>query len=197
MTEKFATKYGETWTQDLGHNIFMRWPLGTKSQSLSNSAFNIFKNSWHLATNISDNFISSSFQPFSNSDCNRAVTSISKKSWTLLFHHSATTEDSQPDTVGFEHGTSGSPLSCVDHLVLNVNSYFDRYKYFWHLARNISTSFTSLSFPPFSNPDCTRVVTSVSKAEPFSQLFSANSTLDDLGHTHPTHPLCNSAMSVI
>ncbi|MPC38994.1 hypothetical protein E2C01_032513 [Portunus trituberculatus] len=52
---------------------------------------------------------------------------------------------------------------------------------FWHLAKSISNNFTSSSFPPLFNPDGTTAISSLSKAELFSQTFAKNSTLDDSG----------------
>ena len=68
---------------------------------------------------------------------------------------------------------------------------------FWHLAKNISSNFTSSSFPPLLSPDGNTAVSSISKAELFSQTFSKNSTLDDSGHIPPTHPPSDSFMPVI
>ncbi|MPC59035.1 hypothetical protein E2C01_053050 [Portunus trituberculatus] len=52
---------------------------------------------------------------------------------------------------------------------------------FWHLAKNISNTFTSSSFPPLFHHAGTTALSSVSKAELFSQTFAKNSTLDDSG----------------
>ena len=68
---------------------------------------------------------------------------------------------------------------------------------FWHLAKNISNNFTSSSFPPLLLPDGTTAVSSVSKAELFSQTFSKNSTLDDSGHIPPTLPASDCLLPVI
>ncbi len=68
---------------------------------------------------------------------------------------------------------------------------------FWHLAINGSSNFTSSSFPPLLNPDGSTAVSSIFKAELFSQTFCNNSTLDDSGHISPTHPPSDSFMPVI
>ena len=59
---------------------------------------------------------------------------------------------------------------------------------FWHLAKNISSNFTSSSFPPMSHPDGSTAVSSISKAELFAQTFAENSTLDDSGLIPPSPP---------
>ncbi|MPC42657.1 hypothetical protein E2C01_036284 [Portunus trituberculatus] len=56
----------------------------------------------------------------------------------------------------------------------NSNSPHD----FWHLAKNNSNNFTSSSFHPLFHPDGTTAISSVSKAELFSQTFTNNSPLD-------------------
>ncbi|MPC99707.1 hypothetical protein E2C01_095137 [Portunus trituberculatus] len=43
---------------------------------------------------------------------------------------------------------------------------------FWLLAKNISSNFTSSSFPPLFHPDGTTAISSVSKAQLFSQAFA-------------------------
>ncbi|MPC09982.1 hypothetical protein E2C01_002608 [Portunus trituberculatus] len=53
------------------------------------------------------------------------------------------------------------------------------------LAKNISKYFTSSSFPPLFHHDDTTAISSVSKAELFSQIFANNSTLDDSGLVPP------------
>ncbi len=68
---------------------------------------------------------------------------------------------------------------------------------FWHLAKKISSNFTSSSFPPLLNPDGSTAVSSISKAELFSQTFSNNYTLDDSGHIPPTYHPTDSFMTVI
>ncbi len=67
----------------------------------------------------------------------------------------------------------------------------------WHLAKNISSNFTSSSFPPLLNPDGSTAVSSISKAERFSQTFCNNSTLDDPGHIPPTYSPSDSFMHII
>ena len=57
---------------------------------------------------------------------------------------------------------------------------------FWHLAKNISNNFTSSSFPPLVQPDGTNAISSISKAELFTQTFVNNSTLDDSGLVPPS-----------
>ncbi len=42
---------------------------------------------------------------------------------------------------------------------------------FWYLAKNISSFFTSSSFPPLLSPDGNTAVSSIPKAELFSNLF--------------------------
>ena len=61
-------------------------------------------------------------------------------------------------------------------------------KDFWHLSKSISHNFASSSFPPLSQPDGNFAVSSISKAELFSQTFAVNSTLDDSGHIPPSPP---------
>ncbi len=68
---------------------------------------------------------------------------------------------------------------------------------FWHLAKNISSNFTSSSFPFLLNPDGSTAVSSISKAELFSHTLCKNSTLDDFGHIPPTYPPSDSFMPVI
>ncbi|MPC79645.1 hypothetical protein E2C01_074181 [Portunus trituberculatus] len=58
----------------------------------------------------------------------------------------------------------------------------------WHLAKNISDNFTSSSLLPLFHPDGTTAISSVSKAELFSQTFAKSSTLDDSGLV-PSSPL--------
>ncbi|MPC22787.1 hypothetical protein E2C01_015813 [Portunus trituberculatus] len=58
----------------------------------------------------------------------------------------------------------------------------------WHLVKNISNNFTSSSFPPLFHPDGTTAISSVSKAELFSQTFAKSSTLDDSGLVPPSPP---------
>ncbi|MPC51801.1 hypothetical protein E2C01_045655 [Portunus trituberculatus] len=64
---------------------------------------------------------------------------------------------------------------------------------FWHLAKNISNNFTSSSFPPLFHP----AITSVSKAELFSQTLAKNSTLDDSGLVPPSPPSSDYSISSI
>ncbi|MPC36368.1 hypothetical protein E2C01_029825 [Portunus trituberculatus] len=46
---------------------------------------------------------------------------------------------------------------------------------FWYLAISICNNFTSSSFPPLCHPDGTTAISSVYKAELFSQTFTNNS----------------------
>ncbi len=70
-------------------------------------------------------------------------------------------------------------------------------KYFWHLAKNISNTFSSSSFNPLLKPDGTTATSSVSEIELFAQIFSANSILDDSGHIPSTYTPSDSFMPVI
>ncbi|MPC11033.1 hypothetical protein E2C01_003686 [Portunus trituberculatus] len=47
---------------------------------------------------------------------------------------------------------------------------------FYHLAKNISSNFTSSSFSPLFHSDGTTAISSVSEAKLFSQIFAKNST---------------------
>ncbi len=67
---------------------------------------------------------------------------------------------------------------------------------FWHHAKNISSNFTS-SLPLLLNPDGSTAISSISKAELFSQIFCNNSTLDDSEHIPRSYPPSNSFMPVI
>ena len=92
-------------------------------------------------------------------------------------------------------------ISALNHakfvLQLAKNTFFNR-KYqnlscsnsprdFWYLAKNISNNLSS-SFPPLLHPDGTAAISSVSKAELFTQTFPDNSTLDDTGLVPPPPP---------
>ncbi|KAK3884497.1 hypothetical protein Pcinc_011235 [Petrolisthes cinctipes] len=68
---------------------------------------------------------------------------------------------------------------------------------FWHLAKNLSSNFTSSSFPPLILPDGNVAISSPDKAELFSQTFAFNSTLDDSGSIPPTPPPSDLLMPVI
>ena len=57
---------------------------------------------------------------------------------------------------------------------------------FWHLAKNLTNNFTSSSFPPLVQPDCTNAISSISKTALFAQTFADNSTLDDSGLVPPS-----------
>ncbi len=60
-----------------------------------------------------------------------------------------------------------SVTNCPIHSYTICNSSRD----FWDIPKNISSKFTSSSFPPLLNPDGSTAVSSVSKAELFSQTF--------------------------
>ncbi len=85
-----------------------------------------------------------------------------------------------------------SPVENVKNLA-NSNSSKD----FWHLAKNISNNFTSFTFPPLCNSNCSTDVTFIFKAELFAHTFSANSTLNDSGHVPLTYSPSGSFMPVI
>ena len=65
---------------------------------------------------------------------------------------------------------------------------------FWHLAKNISSNFTSSSVPPLIFPDGSHAVLSSTKAELFAETFASNSNLDDSGAIPPTFPASDSFM---
>ena len=56
------------------------------------------------------------------------------------------------------------------------------------LPKNISNNFTSSSFRPLVQPDGTIAISSISKAELFTQTFDKNSTLNDSGLVPPSPP---------
>ncbi|MPC50185.1 hypothetical protein E2C01_044007 [Portunus trituberculatus] len=70
-------------------------------------------------------------------------------------------------------------------------------KNFWHKAQNISNNFTSSSFSPLFHPDGTTAISSVFKAELFSQTFANNSILDDYVLVPPSSPPSDYFMSLI
>ncbi len=80
---------------------------------------------------------------------------------------------------------------------MSKSHQFLLFKYFWHLAKNISNNFASSSFSSLLKPDWTAAFTSVSKAELFTRTFPANSTLDDSGHIPPIYAPSESVMPVI
>ena len=59
---------------------------------------------------------------------------------------------------------------------------------FWHLAINISNSFTSSSVPALLQADGPTAISSFSKAELSLKPFFTKSTLDDTGYIPPTTP---------
>jgi hypothetical protein len=68
---------------------------------------------------------------------------------------------------------------------------------FWHLAKTLTTNFTSSSFPPLFLPDGNVATSSSDKAELFSQTFASNSTLDDSGTVPPSPPPSDLLMPLI
>ncbi|MPC54134.1 hypothetical protein E2C01_048041 [Portunus trituberculatus] len=84
-----------------------------------------------------------------------------------------------------EEPSSGVFQDEDDHTIHDKFSNSNSARDFWYLAKNIN-NLASSSFPPLFHPDGTTAISSVSKAEVFSQTFANNSTMDDSGLVPPS-----------
>ncbi|MPC41972.1 hypothetical protein E2C01_035583 [Portunus trituberculatus] len=81
-------------------------------------------------------------------------------------------------------GYSENIRMCLIHCIASACAA----RHFRHLAKSISNNYTS-SFPSLFHPDGTTAISSVYKAELFTQILARNSTLDDSGLVLPSSSL--------
>ena len=136
-------------------------------------------------------------KPWFNSTCSRAVRDREEAFRRYRNHPSP---ESHALYISTRNRTK-SVLRLAKHSFINNKctqlSNSNSSRYFWNLANNISSNFTSSSFPPLCNPDGNYVVSSASKAELFAETFAFNSSMDDSGVVPPSPPPSDSFMPVL